>query len=63
MVVFIDEDKEAVTKGMRLMGQSFTLDEYTFGQLIWREVGTDDKQALAAQGARLLGSAGVERGL
>lgn len=44
MVVFIDEDKEAVTKGMRLMGQRFTLDEYTFGQLIWRNVGTDDKK-------------------
>jgi hypothetical protein len=44
MVVFIDEDKEAVTKGMRLMGQRFTLDEYTFGQLIWREVGTDAKK-------------------
>jgi hypothetical protein len=44
MVVFIDEDKEAVTKGMRLMGQRFTLDEYTFGQLIWRNVGTDDNK-------------------
>jgi hypothetical protein len=26
-----------------LMGQRFTLDEYVFGQMIWREVGTDSK--------------------
>ena len=40
MFVYIDEDKEQVTKGLRMMGQRFTLDEYVFGQLIWREVGT-----------------------
>ena len=41
--VHIEEDKEAVTKGLRMMGQRFTLDEYVFGQLIWRNVGTLDK--------------------
>jgi hypothetical protein len=40
MFVWIWEDKEQVTKGLRMMGQRFTLDEYVFGQLIWREVGT-----------------------
>lgn len=43
MFVYITEDKEAVTKGLRMMGQRFTLDEYVFGQLIWRSVGTIDE--------------------
>jgi hypothetical protein len=41
MWVWIWQDKEQVTKGFRFMGQRFTLDEYVFGQLIWRKVGTD----------------------
>ncbi|HEX8599501.1 MAG TPA: DUF3160 domain-containing protein [Chloroflexia bacterium] len=44
MFVYIDEDKETVTKGLRMMGQRFTLDEYVFGQLIWRNVGTLTEQ-------------------
>jgi hypothetical protein len=43
MWVWIDEDKEQATKGFRFMGQRFTLDAYVFGQLIWRNVGTQDK--------------------
>jgi hypothetical protein len=39
MFVYIWEDKDAVTRGLRMMGQRFTLDEYVFGQLIWRNVG------------------------
>jgi hypothetical protein len=39
MFVWIKEDKEQVTRGLRLMGQRFTLDEYVFGQMIWRNVG------------------------
>lgn len=50
MFVWIDEDKEQVTKGWRMMGQRFTLDEYVFGQLIWREVGTIDNQRLLPKG-------------
>jgi hypothetical protein len=42
MFVWITEDKEQVTKGLRMMGQRFTLDAYIFGQLIWRNVGTND---------------------
>jgi Protein of unknown function (DUF3160) len=40
MWVWIDQDKQKVTKGFRFMGQRFTLDEYIFGQVIWRNVGT-----------------------
>jgi hypothetical protein len=43
MWVWIWEDKTDATKGFRLMGQRFTLDEYVFGQMIWRNVGTLDK--------------------
>ena len=43
MWVWIEQDKDLVTKGFRLMGQRFTLDEYVFGQVIWRNVGTIDK--------------------
>lgn len=42
MWVWIWEDKTDATKGFRLMGQRFTLDEYVFGQMIWRNVGTQD---------------------
>ncbi len=43
MWVWIWEDKTDATKGFRLMGQRFTLDEYVFGQVIWRNVGTLEK--------------------
>jgi len=47
MWVWIWQDQEQVIKGFRLMGQRFTLDEYVFGQLIWRKVGTQsDPRAL-----------------
>jgi hypothetical protein len=42
MWVWITQDKQKVTKGFRFMGQRFTLDEYVFGQVIWRNVGTLD---------------------
>lgn len=40
MWVWIEQDKAQVTKGFRFMGQRFTLDQYVFGQVIWRNVGT-----------------------
>jgi hypothetical protein len=43
MWVWIWQDTEQVTKGFRFMGQRFTLDEYVFGQVIWRKVGTESK--------------------
>jgi hypothetical protein len=41
MWVWITEDKTQATQGFRMMGQRFTLDEYVFGQMIWRNVGTE----------------------
>ncbi len=47
MWVYIWQDRDEVTQGFRFMGQRFTLDEYVFGQLIYRKVGTiDDPRAL-----------------
>jgi hypothetical protein len=43
MWVWIEQDKNLVTKGFRFMGQRFTLDQYVFGQVIWRNVGSMDK--------------------
>jgi hypothetical protein len=40
MWVYIWQDRDEVTQGFRFMGQRFTLDEYVFGQLIYRKVGT-----------------------
>lgn len=59
MWVWIWQDPEQVTKGFRFMGQRFTLDQYVFGQLMWRKVGTIDNPRdlpvaldfLAAQGS------------
>jgi hypothetical protein len=42
MWVWIWEDRTEATQGFRVMGQRFTLDEYIFGQLMWRNVGTLD---------------------
>lgn len=43
MFVFVEQDTEKVTRGLRMMGQRFTLDEYVFGQLMFNKVGTVDK--------------------
>jgi len=43
MWVYIWQDQKDVTQGFRLMGQRFTLDQYVFGQVMWRKVGTDDQ--------------------
>lgn len=61
MWVWIWQDQDDVTQGFRFMGQRFTLDEYVFGQLMWRKVGTletprDLPKALdffAAQGSEM----------
>lgn len=61
MWVWIWQDQDDVTQGFRFMGQRFTLDQYVFGQVMWREVGTsanprDLPKALdffAAQGSEL----------
>jgi hypothetical protein len=40
MWVWINEDQDQATKGLRFMGQRFTIDAYVFEQMIWRNVGT-----------------------
>ncbi len=42
MWVWIWQDQDDVTQGFRFMGQRFTLDQYVFGQVMWRKVGTMD---------------------
>ncbi|HMB24763.1 MAG TPA: DUF3160 domain-containing protein, partial [Anaerolineales bacterium] len=60
MWVWITEDKEQATKGFRFMGQRFTLDAYVFGQVIWREVGTDDKPRGLPKGLDFMAAMGSE---
>lgn len=60
MWVWITEDKEQATKGFRFMGQRFTLDQYVFGQVIWREVGTDDNPRGLPKGLDLLAAMGSD---
>ncbi|HEX2916454.1 MAG TPA: DUF3160 domain-containing protein [Chloroflexia bacterium] len=43
MITYIFEDQETQIKGLRMMGQRFTLDAYIFQNLIWRRVGTLEK--------------------
>lgn len=60
MWVWINQDKEQVTKGFRFMGQRFTLDQYVFGQVIWREVGTESKPRSLPKGLDLPAAMGSE---
>ena len=43
LFVYADQDTQNTTKGLRMMGQRFTLDEYVFSQLTYDKVGTPDK--------------------
>lgn len=60
MWVWINEDKEKAIKGFRFMGQRFTLDQYVFGQVIWREVGTDSSPRALPKGLDLPAAMGSE---
>ena len=60
MWVWIHEDKKEATQGFRLMGQRFTLDEYVFGQLIWRKVGTDQKPRWLPKGLDFFAALGSD---
>lgn len=46
LFIYIDENVDTETKGLRFMGQRFTIDEYVLGQLLYRNVGTLDKPRL-----------------
>ncbi|MCL4562653.1 MAG: DUF3160 domain-containing protein [Chloroflexi bacterium] len=50
MWVWITEDPTEATQGFRFMGQRFTLDEYVFGQLIWRRVGDESNPRMLPKG-------------
>jgi len=63
MWVWIWQDKSEVTPGMRFMGQRFTLDSYVFGQLIWRNVGTQEKPRDLPMGLDFFAALGSEEAL
>lgn len=63
MWVWIWQDQETVTKGFRFMGQRFTLDEYVFGQLIWRKVGTMDQPRGLPKGLDFFAAMGSDEAL
>ena len=60
MWVYIWQDREDATKGFRFMGQRFTLDQYVFGELIFRKVGTLDNPRALPKGLDLLAAMGSE---
>ena len=60
MWVWIWEDKEDATRGFRFMGQRFTLDEYLFDQLMWRNVGTMDNQRSLPKGLDIFAAMGSD---
>jgi hypothetical protein len=60
MWVFIWQDRDEATQGFRFMGQRFTLDQYVFGQLIYRMVGTLDDPRGLPKGLDLLAAMGSD---
>ncbi|MDO9121410.1 MAG: DUF3160 domain-containing protein, partial [Anaerolineaceae bacterium] len=60
MWVYIDQDRDDATQGFRFMGQRFTLDQYVFGQLIFRNVGTLDEPRALPKGLDLLAAMGSD---
>jgi hypothetical protein len=63
MWVWIWEDRKEATQGFRFMGQRFTLDEYVFGQLMWRKVGTLEKPRDLPKGLDFFASLGSDEAL
>lgn len=60
MWVYIWQDRDEATQGFRFMGQRFTLDQYVFGQLIYRKVGTIDIPRSLPKGLDLLAAMGSD---
>lgn len=63
MWVFIWQDRDDATQGFRFMGQRFTLDQYVFGQLIYRKVGTLDEPRGLPKSLDLLAAMGSDEAL
>ena len=55
--------REQQTKGLRLMGQRFTLDGYIFQKLVWREVGTEAKKRELPKGLDIFAAFGSDEAL
>jgi len=60
MWVYIWQDRDEATQGFRFMGQRFTLDQYVFGQLIFRKVGTLSEPRGLPKGLDLLAAMGSD---
>lgn len=60
MWVYIWQDRDEATQGFRFMGQRFTLDQYVFGQLIFRKVGTLETPRSLPKGLDLLAAMGSD---
>jgi len=61
IVIMDTDDEEAVTKGLRFMGQRFVPDAYIFRQLIYRNVGTRDNRRGLPKGLDVFAAMGSER--
>ncbi len=61
MYTLITESQESQIKGMRMMGQRFTIDGYIFQNLIWRNVGTLDKPRDLPKGLDVFAALGSEQ--
>lgn len=60
MWVWIWQDRDDATQGFRFMGQRFTLDQFVFGELMWRKVGTLDNPRDLPKSLDLLSAMGSE---
>ena len=60
MWVFIWQDRDEATQGFRFMGQRFTLDQYVFGEVMYRKVGTIDNPRSLPKGLDLLAAMGSD---
>ncbi|MBB6097624.1 hypothetical protein HNR42_001041 [Deinobacterium chartae] len=58
MIIDYRKSQAEQTQGLRLMGQRFVLDAYVFEQLVWREVGTEQKPRLLPRGLDLFAALG-----
>jgi len=60
MWVWIWQDRDDATQGFRFMGQRFTLDQYVFGEVMWRKVGTLEKPRDLPKSLDMLAAMGSE---
>lgn len=60
MITYITQDLQTQIKGMRVMGQRFTLDASIFQNLIWRNVGTLDKPRDLPKGLDIFAALGSQ---